>query len=222
MAQNQIQTVSAGGALQSPAAGSYAIQAGGRSAEGLVTELHGKYYAAGMAGQVFMSSTVIAGVVLPVAAATLSSKFTLWNPAGSGKVVELIAISMGLDSATTVVNSVGLMIQRSLSATSGVPTTLTSAYAAPLGIGGQAAAGAYTQATLTNVAIPGVSAATPVPIPFYPFGSFGATTDTAYQDMTHNFDGKILLGPDSLVAVCTTVTTTTASFVAIMWAEYPA
>lgn len=186
----------------------------------IVGGLHGKYYEAAMRGNLFMAYTVIAGVALPVAAATLNSKFTLHNPLGSGKNVELVTFTMGVDSATTVVNGIGLAIQRNLTTTAGVPTTTTSLVSSRLGITGTASATAYSQATLTNVAIPGVTAATAVPIPFYNMFSFGAVTAAGIYDATHYFDGRVILEPDSLVAACTTVAAATAAFCGIIWSEW--
>ena len=195
---------------------------GGKTGEAVVTEIHGKFYEASVRGNVFTASTIIAGVVVPVAAATLNSKFTLWNPAGSGKNVELISMHLCTDGATTVVNVHGLMIQRGLTLTSGIPTSVgTLCAVSPAGIGSvnSSVVTVAAQATLTNVAIPGVNAA--VSIPFWPIGSYGAVTNSGANDLTHNFDGKLILGPDSLVAACTTVAATTASFVQICWAEWP-
>lgn len=187
----------------------------------VVGDLHGRYYEAALKGNLFIAYTVIAGVALPVAAATLNSKFTLHNPAGSGKNIEPVAFAMGIDSATTVVNGIGMAIQRNLTTTSGIPTTTTSLVSSPLGPTGVASGVAYSQATLTNVAIPGVTAATAVPIPLYPLFSFGAVTAAGIFDATHNFDGKVILGPDSLGAFCTTVAAATAAFCAVIWAEWP-
>ena len=185
-----------------------------------VGELHGWYYEAALRGNLFMAYTVIAGVALPVAAATLNSKFTIHNPVGSGKNVELVSFVMGIDSATTVVNGIGLAIQRGLSSGAGIPTTLTSLVASPCGITGVASASVYSQATLTNVAIPGVTAATAVPIPFYGMFSFGAVTAAVISPCEHVFDGRVILGPDSLAAACTTVAAATAAFCGIVWAEW--
>lgn len=217
MAANQILV-----GLQSNSDSSNPVTARGtKEGAQLVTELHGKYAEAAMRGQVFIAYTLIAGVALPTAAATLNSKFTIWNPAGSGKNVELINFTMGIDSATDVVNGIGMLIQRSLTATSGIPTSATALVASPLGLGGTAKANAYSQATLTNVAIPGVTAATAVPIPFYPLFSMGATTAPVIASCAHDFDGKVWLAPDDLGAFCCTVAPATAAFCAVMWAEYP-
>lgn len=187
-----------------------------------VGHIHGKYYEAALRGNLFCAYTVIAGVALPVAAGTLNSKFTLHNPAGSGKNIELVSFTMGIDSATTVVNGIGLAIQRRLGATSGIPTTTTSLVSSSLGPTGVASGVAYSQATLTNVAIPGVTAATAVPIPFYNMFSFGATSAAGIFPAEHVFDGRIILAPDDLVAACTTVAAATAAFCGIVWSEWPA
>lgn len=198
------------------------IARGNKYGAQVATELHGKYAELCLRGRVFYASSVIAGVVLPVAAATLNSKFTIHNPAGSTRIVEPILFTTGLDTATTVVNGIGMMIQRSLSSTSGVPTSTTSAAALPLGLGGAAKAAVYTQATLTNVAIPGVSAATAVPIAFYNMFSFGAVTAPGVFDCTHYFDGRILLAADDLGAFCTSVAAASQNICGIAWAEHDA
>lgn len=182
--------------------------------------LHGRYYEAALRGRLFIAYTVIAGVALPVAAATLNSKFTLHNPATSTRHIEPVSFTMGIDSATTVVNGIGMAIQRNLTTTSGIPTTTTSLVSSRLGIGGVASGVVYSQATLTNVAIPGVTAATAVPIPFYPLFSFGAVTAPTIDPCNHDFNGRVILEPDSLGAFCTTVVAATAAFCAVMWAEW--
>lgn len=186
----------------------------------VAVDLHGKYYEAALRGNVFHASTVIAGKVATVAAATLGGVFTIHNPAGSGKNLELISFTYGPTSATVVVNTVGLMIQRNLTSTSGVPTSTTSGTVHRLGITGVPVASFYSVATLTNVAIPG-AVGSAVPIPFYPMMSMGATTDTSSHDLVHYFDGRIILEPDSLVSVCTNVTSTTIATMAATWAEWP-
>src|SRR5258707_247543 len=57
-------------------------------------------------GQVYAASA--AAITLPVNAATLASKFGLYNPAGSGVMLELIECEAHYVVATTVVNALGL------------------------------------------------------------------------------------------------------------------
>lgn len=204
---------------QSPSAQAV-IAAMGRQGELMMSQVHGKYYNLAAAGKLFIASTVIAGVALPVAAATLNSKFTLHNPMGSGVNVVPVHFAMGIDSATTVVNGIGMAIQRNLTTTSGIPTTTTSLVSSRLGPTGTASGVVYSQATLTNVAIPGVTVATAVPIPLYPLFSFGAVTAPTIDPCNHDFNGRVILEPDSLGAFCTTVAAATAAFCGVIWAEW--
>lgn len=208
--------------VQKLAAGVIGLARGGKEAQTITSHLHGKYWEAAMNGQLFTASSVIAGLVMPVAAATLNSKWTIWNPAGSGVVVEMISFTTGLDTATQVVNGWGLAIQRNLTTTGGgIPTSVTAATSLALGAGGSSKVTVATQATLTNVAIPGVTAATAVPIPLYPMFSSGATTAAGIYNCSHDFDGRVLLNPDDLGAVCTTVAAAAQNWVSFVWAEYP-
>lgn len=187
-----------------------------------VQPMHGEYYEQAMRGNVFHASTVIAGKVVLVAAATLAGVFTVHNPYGSGKNIELISFTWGPTSATTVVNTIGMLIQRNLTGTSGIPTSLTQGSVTRLGLSGAANVGLfYSVATLTNVAIPGAVGSV-VPIPFYPLVSSRATTDTNSGDLTHWFRGKVILEPDSLVSVCSNITTATIATMSMDWSEWNA
>lgn len=194
---------------------------GNKEGATVATELHGKYYEAAMRGRVFHAATVKAGSIIPVAAATLASVFTLRNPASSNKNIELISFTWGSSAATVVVNTTGLMIQRNLTAGEGVPTSLTAGAIDALGLGGTTAANFYTVATLTNAAVPGVQAPATPRIPFYCMMSNGATTDTTKGDVTHYFDGKIILGPDSLCAPCMSIANSVVTNCSLVWAEWP-
>lgn len=196
-------------------------QRGTKYGAAAVSGIAGEYFESAMQGEVFHASTVIAGKVVLVAAATLAGVFTVYNPAASGVNVELISFTWGPTSATTVVNTVGLLIQRNLATSGGVPTTVTEGSVTRLGISGTSACKFYSVATLTNAAIPG-AVGSAIPIPFYPMMSNAATTDTAGHEMTHWFRGKLILEPDSLVSVCTNITTATIATMSMDWAERPA
>ena len=193
---------------------------GTRDGAQVIQSMHGQYYEAALRGNVFHCSTVIAGKVVLVAAATLAGVFTVHNPLGSGKNVELISFTWGPTSATDVVNTIGLLIQRNLTTTAGVPTSTTSGTVHRLGVTGTPSAAFYSVATLTNVAIPG-AAGSAVPIPFYPMMYNGATTDTGTNDLTHWFRGRIVLEPDSLVSVCSNITTATIATMGMTFSEWP-
>jgi len=184
---------------------------------------NGQYYQASLMDRIFYGSTLIAGVALPVMAATLASKFTLWNPAGSGVVAEVIKFGAGIDSATVVVNGVGYAILYNVSQlTTGLPTSPTFAAGAAqtnaavanggISTSGKAApkCGLYTALTLTNAAVFG---------PVVDIISYPATADTSISITAYKFDGEVILPPDSLITFVATVAAMTALPCSLHWGE---
>lgn len=188
----------------------------GRRGQMHTSDIQGKYASAALRGKMFLGSTVIAGVALPVNATNLVSKFTLWNPLTSGVQCELVEFGTGIDSATTVVNGVVAGFQFGVGSTITAPGTLT-ALSTSISIGPGAgvapAATLYSAATLVNAAVLG---------PLMPiFGGYGAVTDAALAPDPHKFDGKVILPPGSLVTFMTTVAAATAAFYGLTWIEWP-
>jgi hypothetical protein len=207
---------------QSAPDGGVNLVRGMRTGELAVGQVHGPYYESASRGVVYTASTVIAGVVIPTAAATLNSKFTLWNPATSGKVAEIISLYIGCDTVTTVAGNNGLLLQTNLANGAGIPTTVTTPCAA-VSTGKAGVTSGMTvaaQATLTNVAIPGASGSA-VPIPFIPLSNYGAVTSVSNYNPVYYFYGSLVVYPDSLIALCASVAPSTAAVCAIQWAEYP-
>lgn len=181
----------------------------GKSGEKIISELHGKYYTSSYRGPVFSYSEN--AITLPVNAASLVSKFTLYNPTGSGKNLELITLDWAYAVATTVVNGIGLYY-----------STVT-----------QTAAGTFTTPG-TAVALNTGTSVTPVCVPYSAYtangtptqlalcGYTGAVTSTAANVNSYNFDGRILVGPGTSVHVAMTVAASTASGFSgsISWAEH--
>lgn len=196
--------------------GAFLPLAQGRQGQLHVADTHGKYFAAASRGKMFLGSTLIAGVALPVNAANVVSKFTLWNPLTSGVNCELVELGTGIDSATTVVNGVVAGFQFGVGSTITAPGTLT-ALSTSISIGPGAgvapAATLYSAATLVNAAVLG---------PLMPiWGGYGAVTDGALAPDPHRFDGKVVLPPGSLVTFLTTVAAATAAFYGLTWIERP-
>lgn len=213
--QVQGQVISTGSAALQP--GTVAPVVMGRSGDMIVSEFHGKYANAAYNGNVFLGSTLAAGIAIPFNATTLAAKFTLWNPAGSGVNVELIELGMGIDSATVIVNGMAMGFQPNLSTGAGIPTSLTASAGGVtstfVGQGAAAKCGLYSAATLTNTAVLG---------PLLMLFAAGATAVSTWNSLTYQFDGKVWLPPDCLATLVTTVTGgQTAAPVSLVWAEYP-
>lgn len=76
----------------------------GRANEALVAELHGKYFTQCYRGNVYLASTTTAGVVIPISS-TLTPTYSLWNPAGSGKLHVPIVTIIGWTATTAALGS---------------------------------------------------------------------------------------------------------------------
>lgn len=76
----------------------------GRSGEALMAELHGKYFQQCYRGNLYYASTTTAGVAIPIAS-TLTPTYSLWNPAGSGKLVVPVVTLIGWTATTAALGS---------------------------------------------------------------------------------------------------------------------
>lgn len=189
----------------------------GPQGEEIVAELHGKFYTAARAGNVFLLATAVAGTVIPVQATNLVSTFTLYNPLTSGKNVELISYSLGVLNATTVVGDVSLYFQTGVGNTVTVPGTLTVLPIRNVLLGGglSTICSGYSAATLVNTvgtnAFRGPTLAT-----------FGAVTTTADNPIRYDFDtAPIIMPPGSLITVAGSAAQTQAMTQNLTFAEWP-
>ena len=76
----------------------------GRAQEILASNLHGKYFEQCYRGNLYYASTVTAGVVIPIAS-TLTPTYSLWNPAGSNKLLVPIVTLIGWTATTGALGS---------------------------------------------------------------------------------------------------------------------
>ena len=179
-------------------------QLGGKSAEGIVAELHGKWYTSAYRGRVFQTGVLIAGVTIPVNTTTAPT-FTLFNPAQSGVNLELISLDVGWPAAATTVVA-------TLLGTTGVQTpTATTAgniYSTAIGGGAVPKAAFYTAATIVAIT------------QHMPLLQVTSTAD-AMVASHYDFDGRIILTPGSLFTLTSTPVQTGVAMPALSWAEYP-
>jgi hypothetical protein len=165
-----------------------------------------------LAGNCFIGTAPVAGVTIPVANSTAQT-FALWNPAGSQKNLVLGKLQLGAISATTptlgtwvlgVLQNAGSAIGTPISAfTATVPTN------AIIG-GGKAAVGRFALAATTTA----VST-------FFVLG-FSRETTTATigpMVMTYDFNGQIIVPPNTLIALNNTTVQTQPWEPSITWAE---
>lgn len=199
----------------SSADGSTLTALAGKAGEQIVTELHGKWYTQAYRGNVFIGSTALAGTVIPINAASLVSTFTLWNPLGSGKNLEMISYDLGIAGTTTaVIGSIGLVYQAGIGAGIVIPTSQTALTPvnAMVGLGNAPVGKLLSAGTLTGT--PTVLGSLGIS-----FGTTGASPGPATAH--YEFDGKLIIPPGVLVTTVSTAAQTQAMQQQFIWAEVP-
>lgn len=133
------------------AGGANPTQRGGNSGEGIIQQLHGKYYEQAVRGKLFLASNVAAQAVSVALTATYTG-LCISNPLGNTKNLVLLGMQYALSVAPAAIASLHLI--GGYSATANV--THTAALAAPgiqnclLGVGPASTMKADTQATIVN------------------------------------------------------------------------
>ena len=182
----------------------------GQQTEQLVSEIHGKWFVAAQRGNLFMAN--VTAVTIPVIASTLVSVFSLYNPVGSGIVMELVDIDFGQVLATTVVDAVGLYYSAGTAAAAGTFTTKGTIQSALVGSGLVGKGLFYSAYTHSGT-----------PVRQRILQSFGATTDAGLSLNTKELDGKVLIPEGCVVSLAMTTAASTSSGldVSASWAEWP-
>jgi len=184
----------------------------GKQNEQLVAEIHGPWYHAAIRGSLF-NFNVTAKTVGVISAAYVSV-FSLYNPVSSGKVAEIVDMDIGLLSATTVVDILGLYWQ-------GAPTSSAATFTTPSVFGtnhfggapGKGGNGVIPYTALTH-------SGTPVRIAI--LNSWNTTSTVVGTPMHYDFNGKITLYPGDLItaAMSTAAWTSSVMDLSIRWAEW--
>ncbi len=194
----------------------------GFSREGglLVSQARGGYGAAAMNGNVFFASSPLAGSVVPLSATNQVVKFALWNPAGSGKMVELIKFSwQQFGTGTEIITQLGLAFQAKVS-TTGLPSAQTTQgtggpYNALIGNGTTSVCSFWIAMTMANPAI-GANYQH-----MWLMNTILATTVTD-QSKIIDFGGSVIMPPDTIVTPVAALTgTEIEACMTLVWAEYP-
>lgn len=187
----------------------------GRLGEGVVTELHGKYYEQSARGNVFTAVQANAGVILNTLGTTAS--FALLNPPGSGKNMSLLRIGFVLKvlPATPVIGYYGLYINSGV-LTQTLTGTILIPFAAPFVGGNNPVVHPYTTATLPatpSLLEPMWQKTTTAEAPTTPPAPFVA----------ENLDGRIVIGPGNCLSLMQDAADATngTAVVFATWEEVP-
>jgi hypothetical protein len=170
--------------------------------------------AATMVNSTFMAP--ITTVTIPIYNST-SPTYALWNPAGSNRLLMPISIELGVEATgSAVIGSLGLsqVINTTSAFATGLPIaawTDTTVYNGLVGRTGNNQGRVASSATLTTAGNL-----------FYHFGFSAATTSLVggWISITHDFNGKIVMEPGTLVHLVSTPAAQTDVMTAcISWIE---
>jgi hypothetical protein len=185
----------------------------GKQGEQLTSDIHSPQYAAALRQNLFTFN--VTAVTTPHIAATLVSVFSLYNPPSSGKVLELVDMDVGLLSATTVIDVLGLYWQ-------GAPASGGATFSTPAVFGTNVFGGAPGKGQPSGIAYTSLThAGTPVRIEM--INSWNSTSTVVGLPTHYEFKGKRVLYPGDLIsaALSTTAWTGTSMDLGISWAEWP-
>lgn len=171
--------------------------------------LSGRYNERTYRGNVYSATN--AAFTMPVNAATLATKFALYNPPGSGKLLEIIDVEAHAVVATTVVNAMGVYFSTVALSALATFTTAGTITNGRLGDG-------TGVATFWSVA---VHSGTPVLARLV--GGWGAVTDGGATPIRKEFNGSLIVPQGILISLAMTTAASTGSGItaAITWAEIP-
>lgn len=173
--------------------GAVATVSGGRHGDAMVSELHGKRYIAASRGNLIVGTT--GAVTLNVYTSTAPTA-VLYNPVGSGKLIEVHRIVASVLVATTVVNALVLASP----AFGANPTSVTAGTYMQMPLGGATSGHVGVVANVATIAAPAA--------PFIGLG-ISNTLVTGTTEVTgafFEFDGMMVLAPGSTLVVGTSTT----------------
>lgn len=183
----------------------------------LISALHGRWYELTRRGMVFIASTAIAGLALPIYSAT-AQLFMIWNPANSGYNLELICAAFGKVSTTGSDGHICWGYKTGMGSGLGTPC---SAYTAGTPV--NALLGANGD-TVTNFA----PATATVTAPSYLRNSGITQTEVAdaqisppYQLVEDFEKNPLIIAPGSAIFACQSIAASTVWGVAVTYARVP-
>jgi len=177
----------------------------GKQGDLSVSELHGRYYEQTYRGNVFSVSTQATNVTTTAALATTFTGLAISNPAGSGKNLVLLQFTAA-QFAVGVAGTIGIM------GGIGVLTASLTPQSRIIG-GGQ-----------VSVALASASATISTPVLIATYGSVGSgatTVPLAFQGITKDFEGSVIVPPGSFIASYTSTAQTSAWQFSFSWEEVP-
>lgn len=197
---------------------------GGHQGDGIVSELHGKYYTQNRAGNLYYVSNAGAGAAFSIFSNATFVGLALWNPQGSGKNLSIAKVTLGLNAqASTAAGAFGyawlnnagsgLATAAPISAITAITATRGSCICGVPGQGSSVAIAA-SGATLTTAMAWGRAAS-------FSTSTGAITTWGAVGALVDDLDGTMIVPPGCFWAVTTAILTGWTAVATVVYEELP-
>ena len=192
----------------------------GRANEVLAATLHGKYFEQAYRGNIYYASTATAGVVVPIAS-TLTPTYSIWNPAGSNRLLVPLVTLIGWRVTTPALGSYVWTMTTSAGA-----TIATGAPFAAFGTGTPVNANLGSGKTSVMFTATGGTTTLTAAASFYrdfglsivPTTAASATPGWIWRD---DWDGTGVVYPSNAIHLMGTTAIATTATVTLVYAELP-
>lgn len=193
---------------------------GGKAAEGIVAELHSKYYTQNYRGRLW-NANIFTASAIPVFATNATPNFFIWNPPSNPNNVVLVKFKVGFAAGTGIAGAIGYSYIRGVPTLVGTAapvsaatsTTITSGivgvpYGGSVWAGSAATIGGVAPFALTQHSYSNLSQGAPI------------TSTAAAYSLYEEFDGSVIIPPG--VFWCPTASAAIAETVVISVQAYEA
>ena len=202
----------------------------GHANELLVAELHGKYFHQSYRGNLFIGSTTTAGAVIVIASTLTGLSYTIWNPAGSGKLCVPIVTLIGYNATTGVLGALVWMATTNAGTTTGAtfPIVSFTSPATPVSanLGSNlfpALSGKVSKMNFGNnsTTISLTAGSTVYRSPGITVTAHTAAGDQALVTARDDWDGMGVIPPGNAIHLMGSTAVAATLFVSTVWAEVP-
>jgi hypothetical protein len=194
----------------------------GRANELIVAELHGKYLEQTYRGNVYYGSTSTAGAVIAIAS-TKTPTYTIWNPAGSGKLCVPIVTLISWNATTSVLGALVWTATTSAGSTIATTAPIVTFTTPATPVNANLGSGKVSQMKFGN---DGTTISITAAASFYRNTGFTVTADTvatatAGWTWRDDWDGMSVIPPGNAIHLMGSTAVALTAVVTTAWVEIP-
>lgn len=197
----------------------------GKLGDLIVSELHGKYFTQAYRGNLFYASNAAGGAAYTIFSNTSYVGLGLWNPPGSGKLLSLCRVNIGLNAiASTAIACFGFSWVNNVASLVGTAAPISAATAitatrGPCMCGPSGGSSAGSVATVVSAFT--VTAAMTWGRALSLSALTGITTVQVGIVLGEDIDGTLVVPPGTMLALTTNVLSGYTAVGTIIWEEIP-